>query len=297
LYYVRIAEQLSGVSAQIAGDIDAYFPAGGISPDFFGMYAGTEDRIGMRRAEGNGLFWIAFNFTGDSVFNDDNVRHALDLAIDRRALAKSLWPGVDIEPLISNGFFNENTIGYDPTIPKPEFDPDKARELMANSSYDGRVLSMLTAGTSATWEQMAMAIQDWLGAVGIKVDARLDSGASFFAAIANGDYDILLTMISFPDGIPFRQLNRIVTNLDKQNYVNDELYGYINGFLTEIDDEKREEFVRKANRFIFENKAPDIALTYRYTIYPINLGLVGIEFGRDTNAIPTFVDWDPSLVP
>lgn len=297
LYYVRLSEQFSGVSAHIAGDLDAYFPAGGVSTDFLGMYAGTEDRIGMYRAEGNGLYWIAFNFTGDSVFHDDNVRHALDLAIDRRALAQSLWPGVDIEPLISHGFFNESTIGYDPTIPKPEYNPDKARELMAQSSYDGRVLNMLTAGTSATWEQMAMAIQDWLGSVGIKVEATLDSGATFFAAIANGNYDILLTQISFPDGIPFRQLNRIVTNLDKQNYYNEELYSYINGFLSEIDDEKRVEYVRKANRFISENKAPDIALSYRYTVYPMNHGLVGIEFGRDTNANPRFVDWDPALVP
>lgn len=296
MYSRRVAEAFTGVTAHISGDLDCYLTAGGVSQDYLPMYAGTEDRIELRPVEGNGLFWFGFNFTGDSVFNDKNVRLAWDLALDRRSLAQSLWPSVDVEPLIAHGYFNSATFGYDPNLPKPEYNPDKARELLANSTYDGREIKLIGGGNSAMWEQMAMALQDMVQSVGFKVDVTLESGANFFAIQANGDYDAFISQISFPDGIPHRQLNRILTNMDKQNYTNPELNAAIEGFLTEIDDVKREGYARRANQIIFEEKAPHSAVVYRSTVYPMDYGLVGIEFGKDTNFNHRFIDWDPSLV-
>ncbi|MDR0469316.1 MAG: ABC transporter substrate-binding protein [Peptococcaceae bacterium] len=297
MYSRNIAEAFSGVEAHIAGDLDTYLPAGGVSQDCLPMYAGTEKVIELRPVEGNGLFWFGFNFTGDSVFNDKDVRLAWDLAIDRRGLAASLWPAVDVEPLISNGYFNSATFGYDSTLAKPEYNPDKARELLAKSSYDGRELRMVAGGNTAMWEQMSITLQDMAQSVGFKVDVTLESGANFFAIQANGDYDLFISQISFPDGIPHRQLNRILTNMDKSSYVKAELNAAIEGFLTEIDDAKREEYARQANRIIFEDKAPHSAVVYRSTVYPINYGIVGLEFGKDTNYSHRFIDWDPSKIP
>ena len=243
------------------------------------------------------MFWFGFNFTGDSVFNDMDVRMAWDLALDRRAIAGSLWPGVDVEPLIAEGYFNNMTFGYDESLPKPEYNPDRARELLANSTYDGRVIKLIGGGNNSMWEQLAMVLQDMVQSVGFKVDVTLESGANFFAIQANGDYDVFISQISFPDGIPLRQLNRILTNMDKQNYVKPELNAAIEGFLSEISEAKREENARKANRIIFEDKAPHTAVVYKSTVYPINFGLTGIEFGKDTNFDFKFIDWDPTLVP
>ena len=297
MYSRSIAEATSGVSAHIAGDLDAYLPAGGIPNDYLPMYAGTEARINMIPVKGNSYFWMGFNFTGDSVFNDIDVRMAWDLAIDRRGLAASLYPGVDVEPLIANGYFNPASFGYDASIAKPEYNPDKAKELLANSTYDGRVIDFPVGGNSAQWEQIALTIQDMEQAVGFKVDVTLDLVPNFLPKQYGGEYDAFLTQGSNADGIPQRQLNRVLTNMDNNNYYDAKLFAAVEGFITEIDEAKREEYAREANRIIFEGKAPFSALIYKSVVYPVNYGIVGIEFGKDTNFSHKFIDWDPTLIP
>ena len=142
-----------------------------------------------------------------------------------------------------------------------------------------------------------MAVQDMVQAVGFKIDVTLDITANFLPKQSAGQYDAFLSQSSNADGIPQRQLNRILTNMDKNNYYDKDLFAALEGFMTEIDETRREEFARKANRIMYENKAPFTALFYKSVVYPVNYGIVGIEFGKDTNFSHKYINWDPSQLP
>ena len=66
------------------------------------------------------------------------VRQAMSLAIDRQLLIDTLWGGMATVP---NGY-NYPCFGeyYIEDYPKYEYNPEKAKELVKNSGYDGRVI-------------------------------------------------------------------------------------------------------------------------------------------------------------
>jgi ABC-type transport system substrate-binding protein len=261
------------------------------------MYAGSENRVGLLAIETNGHYYMGFNFTGDSVFNDKDVRLAWDLAIDREALAISLYPGDDVNMILPTSYFHRTVVGHDPTTAKAEFNPAKAKELLANSSYDGRVIGFFIAGNTSVHEQISMALLDMLSAVGFNLDVTMELTANFLTRQSQGDYEALLSNLSFPGGLPIRQLSRIVTNMDKANYQNEEMFKHINGFLSEVDPAKREEHARLASRIMYEEKGPFINVIYRPAIYPINHGITGFAFSSDGIANHSRIDWDPSKLP
>ncbi len=66
--------------------------------------------------------------------NDRRVREALNLAIDREAMLGTLFPA---DAQIATQLVVPTTIGYNADIPKWPFDPEKAKELIAEAKADG----------------------------------------------------------------------------------------------------------------------------------------------------------------
>ena len=70
---------------------------------------------------------------------DKKLRQALSLAIDRQLLCDTLWDGYAYVP---NGYnFEEFGDYYIPDYPKYEYNVEKAKQLVAESSYNGEKLS------------------------------------------------------------------------------------------------------------------------------------------------------------
>ena len=115
------------------------------------------------------------------VFNTKTIpskklRHALSLAIDRETLIKTLWKGETYTPkghqLASFGdMYNADRTGY-------VYDPEKAKQLVKESGYDGSELSYrLIPDYYLNNVQAAQAIQEMWRQVGINV--KLDFVESF----------------------------------------------------------------------------------------------------------------------
>lgn len=78
-----------------------------------------------------GLFW---NQNNNQLFVDRNVRRALALAVDRKALVDSVFSGY-AEPL-TGPLPSYALAETDIEPPKSSFDPEKARELLANDGWE-----------------------------------------------------------------------------------------------------------------------------------------------------------------
>lgn len=294
VYTRHIEEATTGVSAHIAGDLDAYMS---VPLDYLSMYAGTEDRIEIINIPSNSWNHFGFKFGEGSMWNDKDVRTAFDLAIDRQTIIDSLYNGVAAQA--PYGYFGHPSMeGFDESLGTPVYDPERARELLANSTYDGRKFEIMFTGTTAQTEQLAMTLMDMISSVGFNVEVTLEINANFQARQAAGDYDVYLDAGSFPDGIIQRQLtHRFINSSDKNEYVNEELTSLILTYISEVDAAKRKELATRINRMITEDRAPHITLFFRSIFCAQNYGISGIAYYADGLYAHTFVDWDPSLIP
>jgi len=118
---------------------------------------------------------LVFNMSAP-VFKDKRLRQAMSLAIDRKILRDSLWQGLNYTP---NGYQLE-VFGplYDAKRTGYAYDPQRARELVKASGYDGRAISFrLIPNYYLNGMEVAQVMQEMWKAVGINV--KLDLVDSF----------------------------------------------------------------------------------------------------------------------
>ena len=109
-------------------------------------------------------------------FDDANVRLALNYAIDRAEIADIVLGDLVVP---AKGILPPNFPGYNPDIPGYEYDPDKARQLLAESKYgdDPEALGLIVLTTAGSFGANVgldtQVIQEmWRQNLGIEVDVQ-----------------------------------------------------------------------------------------------------------------------------
>lgn len=153
------------------------------------MGASARDQVelmnkGFKRITGwVGLVYSIWPNTSDpeSPWNDIKLRQAIDYALDKPAIAQALGGGIWI-PLLQLAPPGE--WGYDPNYPVRDYDPDKARELLAEAGYpDGIKTKLLINASSPTDVDAGTAIKQYLDAVGIETELDLADPGRFFGTV------------------------------------------------------------------------------------------------------------------
>ncbi len=112
----------------------------------------------------------------NSPFHDKRVRLALEYAIDKRTIAAGVGMGY-YEPL--NQLATPRDPYYNPDMPFREYDPVKAKQLLAEAGYENGFTTKLITDVMARRDTL-VAVQTYLEAVGIKTEMEiLDFGAAF----------------------------------------------------------------------------------------------------------------------
>lgn len=294
----QILETSTAISAHISGAIDVYAVGGGISPDNLVLYQGTEDRIELVEYETNSNDYINFSFKEGSPWLDDNVRKAFSLAIDRQMLIDTVYAGYASLPV---GASSPMMIDYDESLGQYEYNPELAKQLLADSTYDGREVSIMIIAGNAQNEALALAIADMAKAVGINMVVDQEEFAVFAQKQGNGDYDSWMMTISTTDGNPFRMYyERILDNYNKPDTFNWSGYPDLEALIREsmgakgMDSDKRNEAGQRINKFVFENHVPFTRIAYRKLVQAQTKGITGISYWLDGLLGYHYVDWDPS---
>jgi len=93
------------------------------------------------------------------------VKQALSLAIDRDAIIKSIARG---QGKVPNGMIPEGDFAYDPSLAPLQYDPDKAKALLAEAGYNGEeIILESTQGYLLNDRQMSEVIDQMWKKVGI----------------------------------------------------------------------------------------------------------------------------------
>jgi peptide/nickel transport system substrate-binding protein len=128
--------------------------------------------------------------------HDKRVRQALDYAIDKEVIRDRLY-GPEVYELKGWMVVTPSTIGYTPELDPFPFDPDKARQLLADAGYPGgkgfgKLIVNVRAATSLPFmvESAQIAADLWRRELGLDVEVRVgDSTAlkeSRYAGELNG---------------------------------------------------------------------------------------------------------------
>jgi peptide/nickel transport system substrate-binding protein len=130
------------------------------------------------------LTWEHIDFNLDNEWlKDRRVRWAIAHAIDRESMVKTLFQG---RQPVSHTFFAPKHFAYNPNVKKYNYDPTRARQLLAEAGFtagpDGILrdargrrfeMTIMTTSGNSTREQIEQIIKDQLKQVGIEL--RIDN--------------------------------------------------------------------------------------------------------------------------
>jgi len=96
------------------------------------------------------------------------VRQALNYAVDVESIMKDI---LKVQGKRLNTSMSPSTIGYDPSLPSYTYDPNKAKQLLAEGGFGSGFQTKIDYPTVET-KQVVEAIQAYLGAVGVKAEVN-----------------------------------------------------------------------------------------------------------------------------
>jgi peptide/nickel transport system substrate-binding protein len=194
-------------------------------------------------------------------FNDKRVRQALNYAIDKNAIDKSLFQGLAV-PMTSP--LPEAQWSFDSSLKGYPYDPAKAKSRLAEAGFpNGFEAELLTynsaRGYNSAGPELAVAIQGYLAKVGVKVSVKKMEMGSYLSQIRSGKYPGLF-MVGWtgdngdPDNFLYELFSsdNIPTG-DTSRYKNPEVDAALREAQQEPDHDKRVALYQKAQRIIMDD--------------------------------------------
>lgn len=163
-----IPEASTRVTALVNGEVDIIT---NIPPDQEGTIDAA-DGVEVRSIPLANMHVLRYN-TRHPVLQDQKLRQAMNLAIDRRLLIDTLWSGEAVE--LRGHQVEEYGDMFNPDRPYLPYDPDAARQLVEESGYNGEPVTFITSATYYTnGLAAAQAIVEMWKEVGINAEVRLE---------------------------------------------------------------------------------------------------------------------------
>ena len=169
---------------------------------------GLKSNSNLKVMEQAGLhvWYLSMNCSKEP-FNKRDVRQAMYYAIDRQSIVDNILQGTGI---LAHNMVPPLTFAYTDDVPKYGYDPDKARQLLAQAGYpDGFSIDFYIPESGSGMQQpvaMAVAMQSDLAKVGVNVNiVQMEWGAYLDKVfVPTEEQDMLLLEMSYAadDGDP-----------------------------------------------------------------------------------------------
>ena len=167
--YRTMPQEQTRIAALKAGEIDGT----GVRQDSVRIFENDPD-FNLYYTSKNSVVFVMFNWrdekdpkTGEpNPFTDVRVRQALNHAVDVDALIKNYLTGREPRATL----LGTHGIGYNPNVPFYEFNPEKAKKLLAEAGYaKGFQTTFFTTADTPTY---VSALLQYLRDVGLKIEIK-----------------------------------------------------------------------------------------------------------------------------
>lgn len=127
---------------------------------------------------------------------DQRVRQALVYAIDRQKIVDELLKG---HGEVVEGFLSSASPYFDDSITPYGYDPEKAKELLAQAGWDGsQTLRFFVNSGDGTFVNAAQVMAAQWAAVGINVEVQTVDLATLMTMAGSTDYDLFAVQYTYP---------------------------------------------------------------------------------------------------
>jgi peptide/nickel transport system substrate-binding protein len=215
---------------------------------------------------------------------DARVREAIDLAIDRKALAEIAMEGLGtpVNQLVTPSIF-----GYSPKVAAPRFDPARAKALLAEAGYPNgfKVTLSFTSDRLPGDRQVGTSMAQMLAAVGIDAVANAQPAAVFFPARTRGEFSLAMSGWGTLTGEAHYTLSSVVHSNDKEKrfgafnvlgYASPQMDKLLQDAAIEMDEGKRRTLLEQANELVARDR-PRLPLVAISTAWAMQKGKVTIK--------------------
>lgn len=203
------------------------------------------------------VYYVAFKNIGNGVgtpLEDASVRQALNLAVNREAIIAALFSG---QASLVTGFVMSSNLGFDDSIEPYPYDPERARELLAEAGYEeGFAISMgCPADAYLNINEVCLSIQRDLSEIGVDVTVEFKTSNSFWSEAQYGAVGPMY-VDSWSTDLG-EAINRLQGALIPGNYYtgweDEALVELINEIATTVDRDARAELYVELQQIMYEN--------------------------------------------
>ena len=197
----------------------------------------------------------------DSPLKDRRVRQALNYAVDNRAIAETILGDA---ALAAGQPAARVTVGYNPAVEPYPYDPDRARQLLAQAGFGAGfdlvidVVINTTPGDNDIYQMMAAYLAD----VGIRTTLRTRLFSSWLKSYVSGDWEadaFSLAWIAAPFNDVYRPMDYYSCARLKPFFCDPALMDPLNQAGREMDPERRVRLLQQL-AVDFHDTAPSIFL-------------------------------------
>jgi peptide/nickel transport system substrate-binding protein len=164
----KIEDAVARANALRSGDLDMSI----VSANQYAEIAGS-GKLKVYRIKGRELRGITFNPKLYKPLEDQRVRDALSIAINREGLAAGILLG---EGEAASQFVLKDSKYYSVSAPKIEYNPKKAKALLREAGYESKLAFTMTSPPKFKKEAESMQA-DW-AAIGVKVNLIFPTGTN-----------------------------------------------------------------------------------------------------------------------
>ena len=195
-------------------------------------------------------------------FLDVRVREAIDIAIDRNALADVAMEGLG-KPV--NQMVTPSIFGFNKALPAREYNPAKAKQLLTAAGYPNgfKMQFSFTKDRLPGDTQVGTSIAQMLAAIGIDAVPNAQPAAVFFPARTRGEFSASMSGWGTLTGEAHYTLSSLAHSNDAAKkmgafnvlgYKNDEMDRLLQVAAIEMDEGKRRQALEDANALVLKDR-------------------------------------------
>ena len=264
---ITVMDKSNLLTALIAGDLDYYTFGGSISEED----RPVAEEAGFTVQEGTVPSTFYELMLNNETLSSAALRQAVAAALGKELLCQ--------QSTGSLGTITDSSIlpGTDYAGPAAQssYDPDKAKQLLAEAGYDGQTYTLACTSQRAS---LAALVQQNLEAVGLKVEIETVDSATMFAGMNDGTYDMGLashTPTSLPlwfTGARLTPQNNIFRVADLSNYTT-----LLNAINQETNQTARVALVDEFEAYLKE-EMPFVPLWFGNALHVQSKTVTGIDY-------------------
>lgn len=253
-----------------AGNVDYVDVDASIYP----VYASNETLADqMHGFQPTGCYSLTVNV---NTYPDARVRQAIALSIDRAAICESILSGTATVP---TSYIPAGIIGHDDSLPEFEYDPETAKELLAEAGYPDGIDLRVTVNTKyASNVAIATAFQAQAKEAGINVEIEQVDSAAWSDMKKSGGVDCGISNWYVDYSDPESMLYPMTkTDSNSSFWHNDEFDQLLEDGIATTDEAERQEIYARAEYIMTREDWATTPLYNETKFYLLNPSITGFE--------------------